>query len=205
MSRTLPVRLVVSLVLVLSAVPALAAANAQEGDRDIARLTRAIAYAFYERGNALLAKGRFDSAIADYSAAIGLDPRLPEPYLGRGLAFEEKKTYDKAVADYTKALQTDPRFTHAYNNLGWLLATCPEANVRDGKKAVEYATRACELSDWKDPRRLDTLAAAYAEAGRFEEAVKWQGKAVEWASEKSREDRRRRLELYKSGKPYHRK
>jgi len=97
----------------------------------------------------------------------------------------------------------DPKYADAYNSAAWLLATCPAAEHRDGKKAVVSATRACELSEWKEAYNLDTLAAAYAEVGNFDKAVEWQEKANklytdadEW---KKGEDR---LKLYKDKKPY---
>ena len=89
----------------------------------------------------------------------------------------------------------------SYNQLAWLLATCPEARYRDGRHAVELATKACELSEWQY-NHVDTLAAAYAEAGDFEQAVRWQQMAIEMASDSGRDDYRSRLALYKSGKPY---
>ncbi len=94
-------------------------------------------------------------------------------------------------------------------------ATCPVAELRDGAKAVENATKACELTNWKDWEYLDTLAAAYAEAGDFDSAIKWQQKAIDLLPEdeeepserraKRRADFEERLKLYQSGKPYREK
>ena len=69
--------------------------------------------------------------------------------------------------------------------------------------AIDHATRACELTDWKSWSKLDTLAAAYAEAGKFDKAVEFQRKAVEMATnDKEKNDMRERLTLYQVGKPY---
>jgi serine/threonine-protein kinase len=127
---------------------------------------------------------------------------------------------DKALQAYQKGLKlsealakTDPNDAQAQsdlafssNALAWILATCWDDSVRDGKKAVELDTKACELTEWKDPNSFDTLAAAYAEAGQFPDAVKWQKKALEHpetfdASElpKPKES----LKLYEAGKSYH--
>ena len=76
--------------------------------------------------------------------------------------------------------------------------------MRDAKKAVEHATRACDLSGWKDASHLSTLAAAYAEFGKFKEAVKRQKQAIDLGI-KDREElekARQRLKLYEEGKPY---
>ncbi len=66
----------------------------------------------------------------------------------------------------------------ALNALAWLLATCPESEIRNGPKAVAHALKACALDEWKSPELLDTLAAAYAEAGNFAEAEKWSLKSL---------------------------
>jgi nucleotide-binding universal stress UspA family protein len=98
----------------------------------------------------------------------------------------------------------NPRDAGAYNSYAWLLATCPDDRLRDGKKGVAFARKACELWGWEDPSGLDTLAAAYAEDGQFDEAVKWQKRALEVLGYSGRqgEAARLRLELYQAGRPY---
>jgi hypothetical protein len=93
----------------------------------------------------------------------------------------------------------------ALRNRASLKATCPDGRYRDGKAAVEDARRAAELTGWKDPYGLSALAAAFAESGDFEEAVKWQVKALE--DERYRREvgtgAAKRLSLYRERKPYH--
>jgi len=114
------------------------------------------------------------------------------------------KEYGRAIADYSEVIRLEPKSGNAYNTLAWLWATCPKSEFRDGKKAVEYARKACELTEWKDSCVLDTLAAACAEAGRFEEAVNWAKKAL--ADPKfertEREKSLQRLKLYEQRRPY---
>ena len=76
---------------------------------------------------------------------------------------------DEAIAQYQKALQIKPD-SRALNNLAWLLATCPDARLRDGVQAVKYAEQACELTHY-GVTLVGTLAAAYAEAGRYDDAM----------------------------------
>ncbi|MBY0457125.1 MAG: hypothetical protein K2V38_07300, partial [Gemmataceae bacterium] len=84
----------------------------------------------------------------------------------------------------------------------WIWSTCPDPDVRNGPRARECATRACELTEWGEPGFLDTLAAACAECGAFEEAVKWQEKALVLIDDPERQaDYRTRLALYEDGKP----
>ncbi len=108
-----------------------------------------------------------------------------------------------AIADYKEAIRLDRTFAPAYHALAWLWATCPEESFRHGKRAVELATRACGLAEWKDANMLATLAAAYAEVGEFDKAVEWEEKAIQlYANADDRKKGEERLKLYKDKKPY---
>lgn len=90
----------------------------------------------------------------------------------------ERGDYARSVAIYEELLAVDPQAL-VYNNLAWILATCPEASLRDGRRAVSLSSQACELTGWSDPIYLNTHAAAQAEAGDFESARKWIARAIE--------------------------
>lgn len=162
--------------------------------------------AYVNRGQIYNMEGDHDRAIVDFNRAIQLDAERPIPYLDRGVAEVAKGEYDQAIADFDSAIKIDPNFSPAYNNLAVQLATCPVAAVRDGKKAVEYATQACALSRWANLNQINTLAAAYAEAGDFDKAVKWENKILETPDLAPEEAARarERLALYQARQPYHR-
>ena len=107
-----------------------------------------------------------------------------------------------ALTDYNRAIKLNPDAPQIHNNLAWLLATCPDPNHRNGAQALDHAKRACELSQWSYFGALDTLAAAYAELGRFEDSIKWQTTSIGYAPEQNKADLRARLEMYKMKKPY---
>src|SRR5262249_25973511 len=119
----------------------------------------------------------YAGAIANFTQAISLKPNFIRAYCARGEAFSQTGAYVRASADLTQALNLGPNDANANNNMAWLLATCPVESIRNGTRAIGLATKACQLSNW-DPNYEDTLAAAYAEAGRYSEAVLWQNKAV---------------------------
>jgi hypothetical protein len=115
-----------------------------------------------------------------------------------------RATQHEALARYAEAITYNPREAANYSALAWRWATCPDRTVRIGPRAVEFATRACELSSWKDPNCIHTLAAAYAEVGEFDEAVKWEKKALETPGSNVtlRDDTGQRLKGYQERKPY---
>jgi len=165
--------------------------------------------AYYNRGLVYELKGDWDRAIADYNEAIRRNPGFADAYYGRGLAYRHKGDWGRALADYNEVIRLKPDFAQAYINLSWLLAVCPDANLRNGMKAVGYAKIACKLSGWKIPVYFNALAVAYAEAGNFDDAVKWETKYFESDYLKSHpsidtpENARQRLSLFEQKKPYH--
>ena len=183
-----------------------------ELDKAIADFDQAIRFdpkyaeAYNNRGLAYFKKGQLDKAIADYNQAIRFDPKYTKAYNNRGHAYSLKGDYERAILDFDQAIKLNPDSPHAVNNLAWILATHPEPQIRDGAEAVGLAEKACELTDYKNPASLDTLAAAYAETGQFDKAVKTAAKAVQLAraakSEKIAEDIQSRLDLYKAKRPF---
>ena len=168
------------------------------------RLKPAPAPCYGNRGMVYFEKKEFEKAVKDLNEAVRLDPKNAIPYAGRGIIYQETKQYEKAEADYRTAIRLDPKLTTGLNNLAWFCATCPDAKFRDGKKAVELATQACELSGWKAWFELNTLAAAHAENGNFKEAVRWQKKAIDIGNHDKvfLEKANQRLKLYEKGEPY---
>ena len=158
--------------------------------------------AFANRGLAKRDMGDVDGGIADLSRAIEINPKLASAYVARGSAKLRKGDAEAAIVDYTHAIEIDPKLATAYNSLAWALATAQQPAVRDGQRAVETALKACELSEWKNPTYLDTLAASYARAGNFSDAVKWQHKALESPRPADAEGFAQHLRRYEEGKPW---
>ena len=163
----------------------------------VLRLDGKHTWAYHNRGNAWSAKKDFQKAIADYDQAIQLDPRDGDVYGNRGLAYQAMGKFAAALKDFTQAAALEPNRSLIHHHLAWLLATCPDAAIRDGKKAVASAKTACELTGWKDAVLLNTYAAAQAEAGDFDAAVRWQARAIELTSKENQKEYRQRLELYR--------
>lgn len=158
-----------------------------KGDAPVAILNRGIA-----RKNA----GDIALAIADYTEVIRLDPgrndtsptTVSKAYFNRGIAYQTSHDFKRAIVDYEDAIRVDPANTLALNNIAWVLATCPEPELRDGPRAVEIATCACEQTQWKQGGLVDTLAAAHAEVGNFAEASRLERLFIEFDLTKERRD-----------------
>jgi tetratricopeptide (TPR) repeat protein len=160
-------------------------------------------------GSTLLAAGKPEEAIAYLHEALRINPNQAEIYANLGTAYIQLGKYGQAIENWTKAVELDPNNANALNNLAWTMATVNEGTIEDANKAIELAKRACELKGDKEPELLDTLAAAYAAAGRFEEAMKTAEKAIDTAKAGGREDLvgeiQKRMELYRAGKQYRQK
>ena len=158
-------------------------------------------------GTAFASRGQFDEAIKNYRQASQINSNRPQTLLHWGMALGQSGRTREAVAQYREALRLNPSLAGALNNLAWILAANPDDELRNGAEAVRLAERACELTHYGKPMYLVTLAAAYAEAGRFPEGVATAEKAEQLAttagSRKLAEKSRQLLELYRAGKPYH--
>jgi Tfp pilus assembly protein PilF len=129
------------------------------------------AEAYYNRGNVLFAKGRIDEAIADWEKALQIQPDDANAHTGLGNALLRKGAMKEAIAHYDEAMALAPEDPHSRSNLAWVLATSTDASIRNGAKAVELAQQAVSLSGGREPLFFRTLAAAYAETGRFSDAI----------------------------------
>jgi tetratricopeptide (TPR) repeat protein len=154
-------------------------------------------------------QGKLDEAIAQLNAALQISTNQSDVYAELGAAYDQLGKYDLAIRSWTKVVELDPNNIGALNNTAWLLATAGDISIQDANRAIEFAERACELTEHKNPESLDTLAAAYAAVGSFPEAIETAEKAIELAKTADKKDMaeeiQKRLELYKAGQPYHEK
>jgi tetratricopeptide (TPR) repeat protein len=161
--------------------------------------------ALLKRGLAHSKKEEPEKAIKDYNQVFQLDPTNARAYSSRGVAYRKKGEFDKALKDFDDGIRLNPKDGIAFNNFALFRATCAKDSFRNGKEAVELATKACELTQWKSWFCIATLGAAYAEAGDFENAVKYQKQALSMfgTTGKNQNDEQQRLTLYEQKKPYH--
>lgn len=165
--------------------------------------------AFYNRAINHRERGHIHEAIQDFTEALRLNPKYARAYVDRASIYVRQKNLEKARADWLNALENIDsieveRRPQLLNSIAWRLATCPIPISRDGKAAVRAATQACKLTQWKRRDCVDTLAAAYAEAGDFASAIDFENQALQIAEASSREydDMKRRLRLYQHQRPY---
>jgi tetratricopeptide (TPR) repeat protein len=157
---------------------------------------------YTNRGLVWLDMGNVQQAMVDLHAALELDPKFAPAWEASGAVRESMGDIPKAIDNYRVAVEIDPTFALAWNNRAWLLATTSVRSQRNGRQAVEFATKACELTGYQKADVMDTLAAAHAEAGQFEQAVSVAKNAIKLASEKQKAAITKRLALYEAGQPY---
>ena len=144
----------------------------------------------------------FESAIKHVNIVIERDKQGWQGYYSRADIYLNMGEHAKAISDYEEAFKHNQKQDNLLNNWAWTLATSDNDEVRDGKKAVELALKACEASDYQKPHILSTLAAAYAEVGDFDKAKQWAKKAVEIGRDDIQEHLEKELESYKNKKPW---
>ena len=158
-------------------------------------------------GFALLQKGRLDEAITHFQKLAQLRPDDADAHNSLGYALMRRGRVDEAIAQFQKALEIKPADPTLQNNLAWLLATSPQASLRNGARAVELARQANGLTGGENPVILQALAAALAETGRFSEAVETAQHALRLAGAQSNTALagmlQSELKLYQSGSPFH--
>ncbi len=162
--------------------------------------------AIYFRGEISMTQHKWQQAADDFNSALKISPGFFLAAIRRGEANSHLGKYELSLADYNRVLSLHPMIGsrgRAKTARAWLEATCPNSAFRDGKKAVKDAKEACSLCSWGDWDYIDTLAAAYAESGDFDSAIKFEEKAI--AKAKKDDDTKgaqARLGLYRQHKPY---
>jgi tetratricopeptide (TPR) repeat protein len=169
------------------------------------QLDPGLAIAYRVRGRAYIGKKEYGKAARDFSEVDRLDPNRAQNVYDRAELFNAKGDYKSAFKELREMVRRFPSSAYARNALAWLLATCPDAAYRNGAEAVEHAQSACELSKWKDAGVIDTLAAAYAEAGDFDQAMKYATQAVNLLSPSDIHGKeiKERLVLFQRKEAYH--
>ena len=148
-------------------------------------------------------------ALTEYAAAAsdGCNPNNFFADVNLADALTRLGRYGEAVSYLEAALRVNPNSTRAMNNLAWTLATCPEAGVRDGARAVELGEHACALTHYKQTIFIGTLAAAYAESGRFDEAIDTAQQAIALAKQHGEtallQNNENLLAVFQEHKAYH--
>jgi tetratricopeptide (TPR) repeat protein len=160
-------------------------------------------------GVLMLASGRIDESIRYFNEAMDTSGNKGNIYAGLGMAYIRAGKKEPAIENLTKAVELKNNDEIIFNGLSWLLATQAEVNEAEANRAIEYARRACEKTEYKNAVFIDTLAAAYAAGGKFDEAVETSQKAIDAAratgQEALVEKVQERLKLYQSGQRYYKK
>jgi arylsulfatase A-like enzyme/Flp pilus assembly protein TadD len=157
--------------------------------------------------NLLNLKGNTAEAIQHWRQSLEAEPKQANAHQELGTALVKQDRIAEAVSHFKEAARLKPNRPDVLKNLAWILATYRDGRFHNPKEAVRFAENACLLTDYKDIGMLDTLAAAYAAAGKFDDAAATAQKAVDLALSSGQQERAqiisKRLELYKAGKPYY--
>jgi tetratricopeptide (TPR) repeat protein len=166
----------------------------------------AYAPAHYNLGLVLSRRGDAQGAIREWRSALSLDPKYAEAHVSLGDALYAQGLTAEALAHWRDGLGLEPNDPPALRRVAWVLATSPDAAIRDGAEALAFAVRAVQLSGGKDAQVLDTLAAAYAEKGQFANAALTAHRAQARAAQENQpalaHDIGVRIALYEAGQPF---
>lgn len=146
-----------------------------------------------------------DKSIANCSRLLEISPDAISTYIIRARAYARKNQCADAKSDFEFAVANmkPEELKYRLNEIAWVHATSPMEELRDGKKAIDEATKSCEIYGWRDAFSLEALAAGYAELGKFDEAINYENKALEFKpgiAERKRMEQR--MALYQNHVPY---
>ena len=154
----------------------------------------------------LARQGKLAAAIGYFDRALQLQPDFAKAHCNLGNALTAAGKPAEAIDHFERALQLQPDDAGTLNNLAWLLAAGSEDRLRNGSEAVRLAERACELAQYQKPMFIATLAVAYAEAGRFDDAVTTAQKASDLAGQRGETNLQQQsqglLQLFRTQTPY---
>ena len=170
--------------------------------QEAVRINRDFAKAHHNLAEALVSQGDFAAAMKHFREVLRIQPDDAAAHTGLGVVLGANGDYPNAVRHFEQALARQPNYLVALDNLAWIRATHPDPVLRNGADAVKLAQRVCKLTNYQSAFGLDALAAAYAESGQFDEAVRSQEKAVRLAPAPQQAGLRERLALYQQGKPF---
>ncbi len=160
----------------------------------------------YNLGGVYYQQGKLNLAAQQCAEALGLKPDYLAAHVTLAGILVEMGEKQSAVQHYHKALQLEPDQPYVLKNLAWVLATSKDVRLENPDDVVKFAVRACELTEYNQPEFVDTLAAAYAVAGRFPQAIEAAEKAINLAEAANKKDLaeeiQKRLRLYQAGQPY---
>ncbi len=191
----------------------LGSALLQKGELDdaIAQYEKALeikpdyALVHYNLGNTLLLKGQVDNATAHYKKALEFKPDYAEVCNNLGIVLFQKGEVDEAIAYYQKALEIDPQYVEARGNLARALATSPQSAIMKAV-ATKLAEQANQLTGSANPKALRILAAAYAQNGKFPEAIATPQRSLQLATDQNNaalmQALQNEIDLYEKGLPY---
>ncbi len=170
------------------------------------RIKPDFAAAYTNIGYALALQGNLDEATVHLTEALRLDPHFAQAHYYLGQTLVQRGKINETITHFEEALRLNPDWVEPMNDLAWFLAASKEATIHNPDKAIRLAQRAAELTKYENATILDTLAVAYASAGKFSKAVETAEKALELAQSSQKrqlaEDIQNRLLLFKAGRPY---
>jgi tetratricopeptide (TPR) repeat protein len=181
-------------------------ADAERELREAIRLKENSAAAHANLGPVLCSLGKLDECIVHLERALALDPEYTPAHANLAEAYGASGQRARAAQQFALALKVTPDKPFLLNRLAWLLATSPEDSIRNGPRAIELAERAVSIAGRQDIMSLETLSAAYAEVGRFEDALKTGREALGLAErhgdEATAAGLARRLQLFEMRQKY---